>query len=82
MPGADGTGRMPEEGMQMDFSGTPSDDCPAILATGGRVVRATWHKLGRDRALRFTGPGGSALKVAPGRTWLELVPVKGAVKVH
>jgi hypothetical protein len=55
---------------------------PAVLATGGRVVRATWHKKGRDRALKFTRPGGGALKVAPGRTWLELVPVKGSVKVH
>ena len=55
---------------------------PAVLATGGRVVHATWHKKGRDRVLRFTGPGGRALRVAPGRTWLELVPVDGSVKVH
>ena len=55
---------------------------PAILATGGRVVHATWHKLGRDRVLRFTGPGGRPRKVAPGRTWIELVPVKGSVSIH
>jgi hypothetical protein len=55
---------------------------PAILATGGRVVHATWHKRGRDRVLRFTGPGGHPRKIAPGRTWLELVPVKGSVAVR
>ena len=55
---------------------------PALIATGGRVVHATWHKKGRDRVLRFTGPRGRVLKVAPGRTWLELVPRSGSVKIH
>src|SRR5689334_21895811 len=44
---------------------------PALLASGGRVVHATWHKAGRDRVLRFAGPHGRRLKVAPGRTWIE-----------
>ena len=55
---------------------------PGVLATGGRVVHATWHKSGRDRVLRFTGPRGRAVKVAPGRTWLELVPRSGSVTIH
>ena len=55
---------------------------PRLLATGGRVVHATWHKSGRDRRLRFTGPGGRPLTVAPGRTWLELVPRSGSVSVR
>jgi Protein of unknown function (DUF3048) N-terminal domain/Protein of unknown function (DUF3048) C-terminal domain len=55
---------------------------PALLATGGRVVHATWHKKGRDRVLRFTGPRGRAVRIAPGRTWLELVPRSGSVTIH
>jgi hypothetical protein len=55
---------------------------PAVIATGGRVVHATWHKRGRDAVLRFTGPHGRPLTVAPGRTWLELVPRRGSVSIR
>ena len=55
---------------------------PAVLATGGRVLHATWHKKGRDHVLRFTGRHGRAVKIAPGRTWLELVPINGSVRLR
>jgi len=41
---------MPEERMQMDFSGTPSDDCPAILATGQTDARLIFLSLSEREA--------------------------------
>ena len=53
----------------------------AVLATGGRVVHVRWHKAGRDRPLRLTR-GGRPVQVAPGRTWVELVPLRGSVRIR
>ena len=52
----------------------------ALLATGGKVVEGTWTKEGALDPLRLQGEDGEDLLLAPGNTWIELVPVEdGAV---
>lgn len=45
-----------------------------VLATGGKTVPVRWQKDSRDAPMQlFTGDGAPAL-LAPGNTWVELVP--------
>ena len=44
------------------------------MLSAGRQVEGTWHKAGRDARFTFTDAAGKPLLVAPGRTWIELVP--------
>jgi glucose/arabinose dehydrogenase len=46
----------------------------ALVATGGRTVAATWAKTAVTERLTLTGPDGAPLRLAPGATWVELVP--------
>lgn len=52
------------------------------VATGGKSIEVTWKKAAKDKPLRlFTADGEPAL-LAPGNTWVELVPKEdGTVKV-
>jgi hypothetical protein len=45
------------------------------LATGGRAVGVTWSKAERDAPLVLTAPDGAVATLAPGTTWVELVPL-------
>ncbi len=47
----------------------------AYIATGGKVLKAKWSK-GTDTSspLTLTGVDGLPIRLAPGRTWFELVP--------
>ncbi|KGM08868.1 DUF3048 domain-containing protein [Cellulomonas bogoriensis] len=47
---------------------------PVTVATGGRTVRGTWSKEGLDAPLELFDAEGDPLLLAPGRTWVELVP--------
>lgn len=57
----------------------------ATLLHDGRAVEATWSKTTDTAPFTLTtaGPGGEdvALPVPAGRTWVELVPLSGAVDV-
>jgi uncharacterized protein (DUF2147 family) len=45
-----------------------------FVATGGKSIAVTWKKEAKDKPLRlFTADGEPAL-LAPGNTWVELVP--------
>ncbi len=46
-----------------------------LLATGGTAVTVTWTKADRDSPLVLTGPDGAVATLAPGNTWVELVPL-------
>ncbi len=46
----------------------------ATVATGGRTVAATWRKTAQDQPLQLFAADGSPLLLAPGTTWVELVP--------
>jgi hypothetical protein len=54
----------------------------AQIATGGHVVDATWSKAGDLKPLTLTGKDGRPVQLAPGSTWIELVPTTdGSVTV-
>jgi hypothetical protein len=46
----------------------------AYVGTGGRLVAATWSKASIADPVHLTGADGKAVTLAPGSTWIELVP--------
>jgi hypothetical protein len=55
---------------------------PALVASGGHTVAATWTKASVTAPVQLTGAGGAPVLLAPGTTWIELVPTgTGAVAV-
>src|SRR5919107_2426845 len=46
----------------------------ALVASGGHTVEATWSKPGTADRMTLTGADGAPLTLAPGTTWVELVP--------
>lgn len=54
----------------------------ALVATGGKTLPATWTKEAADKPLVLTAADGQVVKLAPGKTWIELVPTStGSVTV-
>ncbi|MGY2001756.1 DUF3048 domain-containing protein [Blastococcus sp. SYSU DS1024] len=54
----------------------------ALVATGGRTLAATWSKRAPTDPVALTGPDGNPVFLAPGTTWVELVPARtGSVTV-
>ncbi|MDQ1605166.1 MAG: hypothetical protein QOE01_3011 [Actinomycetota bacterium] len=53
-----------------------------VLITYGRAIPGTWSKGGPSTHFQLHLPGGKALLVPPGKTWIELVPVQGKVVLH
>jgi hypothetical protein len=52
----------------------------AQIFRNGQVLRGTWSKDDRDSPTRFT-VGGEQVRLAPGSTWVELVPNGRSVDV-
>ncbi len=52
----------------------------AWVSSGGMTVRATWSKSSRESPIRLTDDTGTVLRLAPGNSWIELVPVAGSVE--
>ncbi|HEY0217822.1 MAG TPA: DUF3048 domain-containing protein [Cellulomonas sp.] len=46
----------------------------ATIATGGRTIAVRWQKDSRDAPLRLFDADGTEALLAPGNTWVELVP--------
>jgi len=46
----------------------------AWISTGGQTVKARWVKKRRTAMTVFTLKGGEVVTLAPGRTWVELIP--------
>lgn len=46
----------------------------ATVATGGRTITATWSKSATDAPLTLATADGTPVTLAPGNTWIELVP--------
>jgi hypothetical protein len=46
----------------------------AVVATGGRTVAARWQKDAEDAPMRLLLADGMPARLAPGTTWVELVP--------
>ncbi|HWM15259.1 MAG TPA: DUF3048 domain-containing protein [Microbacterium sp.] len=48
------------------------------VSVAGRTAHATWSKDAAGSPIVLTADDGSPLRLAPGNTWVELVPVEGA----
>ena len=54
----------------------------ATVSSGGKTVTGTWTKTGTDAVLTLATADGAVLTLAPGITWVELVPVdSGSVTI-
>ena len=51
----------------------------AWVSTGGATIRATWSKSSMTEPIRIVDENGVAVRLAPGNTWVELVPLAGSV---
>lgn len=76
------------EGGRTDAAGNPVVDMtlegagPALVLSGGRAVEARWEREAGGQ-YAWTTADGEPLPLAPGRTWVELVPRgSGAVDTH
>ncbi|MEY4477095.1 MAG: hypothetical protein RJA31_599 [Actinomycetota bacterium] len=49
----------------------------AYVSTGGKTFPVQWSKPDRNSFTSFTFQGGNVVKLAPGNTWIELVPKNG-----
>ncbi len=49
----------------------------ALVFSGGRVIEGTWQKGADTDLMVLHDAGGSEVRLAPGTTWVELVPVSG-----
>ncbi len=49
---------------------------PVSVFTGGKVVEGTWSKTNQTAPIVLTDAKGMRIKLAPGKTWVELNPVK------
>jgi hypothetical protein len=47
----------------------------AWVLTGGRLVKGHWSRPADDQPTTYTLASGEPIRLTPGRTWLELVPV-------
>lgn len=52
---------------------------PAAVLRGGTRYAGTWERTGLTSPTTWAASGGGALALAPGRTWVILVPVGAAV---
>jgi Protein of unknown function (DUF3048) N-terminal domain/Protein of unknown function (DUF3048) C-terminal domain len=71
----------------VDAAGNPS---PAVQLTGsgrayvlrdGRVVVGRWERSGLGEVTTFVAKGGEEISLAPGRTWVQLLPSWVAVEL-
>lgn len=54
----------------------------AWVSSGGKTVHATWRKSAQTAPIRFVDDAGVVIRLAPGNTWIELVPVdRGSVEL-
>lgn len=47
---------------------------PATVATGGATIDGVWKKEAADAPLRLFAEDGTELLLAPGNTWVEMIP--------
>jgi hypothetical protein len=63
-----------------DVLGTPSPadvtvgSNPVWVLRNGKMIQGTWHRSSVTSNLTFTDKKGNPILLAPGRTWIELLP--------
>lgn len=50
----------------------------AWVSTGGMTIRGTWSKVSQRAPIRLVDGTGTVIQLAPGNTWVELVPQSGS----
>jgi hypothetical protein len=64
----------------VDAAGNPSPDVEqtgsgrAYVLRDGRLIVGRWERASLDEVTRFVARDGTEITLAPGRTWVELVP--------
>lgn len=53
----------------------------AFVSTGGGTIHATWSKADRGAPIRLVDDSGTTIRLAPGGTWIELVPDDGEIRL-
>ncbi|WP_308121723.1 DUF3048 domain-containing protein, partial [Actinotalea ferrariae] len=54
----------------------------AVVATAGKTVVGTWSKAAVDAPMQLFGADGAPLLLAPGITWVEMIPAgKGSLTI-
>jgi hypothetical protein len=53
----------------------------AWVSTGGGTSHATWSKASATDPIHLVDDQGVAIRLAPGNSWIELVPTAGAVQI-
>jgi hypothetical protein len=73
-------------GRLLDAAGNPS---PVVTLTGkgkafvlrdGKMISGTWERSKLSDVTTFVGKDGSQITLAPGRTWVELLPTDVAIQ--
>lgn len=54
----------------------------ALLFRDGMVHQARWRKASAEQHFEWLTPEGAPLPLAPGQTWIELMPVEGSTEIH
>lgn len=52
----------------------------AWISSGGGTVHAAWSKASRTDPIRIVDDTGTVVRLAPGNSWIELVPQSGSVE--
>jgi hypothetical protein len=55
---------------------------PGYILRNGTVVKVTWHRTDEIQATTYTDAAGQKISLAPGRTWVEIVPNTQANAPH
>ena len=53
----------------------------ATILRDGKAITGTWRKESRDGHIEFVTSAGAVVPLAPGRTWVELLPGRAAVSI-
>jgi Protein of unknown function (DUF3048) N-terminal domain/Protein of unknown function (DUF3048) C-terminal domain len=53
----------------------------AWVSTGGGTIHGTWTKGAPTQPIRLTDDNGVVIRLAPGNSWIELVPLAGSVTI-
>jgi hypothetical protein len=55
---------------------------PGYILRNGTVVKVTWHRTDEIQPTTYTDAAGQKVSLAPGRTWVEIVPNTQANAAH
>jgi hypothetical protein len=57
-----------------DFESETLGSGPGYIFRDGRAIKVTWSRQFVTEPWKFTGPNHEVVSLAPGRTWVELLP--------